>query len=149
MKPITKTICIIASIFFFLFCTDARASQRNITPPDSTGKTSKQREVLLSQQLFTVKISKPKNKKAKPGIVDFKAELRDAFTIICYDNDKTITELNWSMCPNGKCPVAGTFDFGSSEYKYLDILMAQVKQANIKARKELVELARSVGKKKH
>jgi hypothetical protein len=143
MKPITKTILLLISIP--LFNNKITKASTNIASP--TDSTAKQREVLLSQQLFVVKLSKPKNKKAKLGIVDMKAELRDAFTIICYGKDKTVTELNWSMCPDGKCPVPGTYNYGSRQYKQLDTLMAQVKQANIKSKKEVVALAKSVGKK--
>lgn len=147
MNHITKTIPLLLLTSVFLFKNNtAQASINRTLARDST---EKQREVRLSQQLFAVKISKPKNKKAKPGTFDLKAELRDAFTVIRYENNKSFTELEWSMCPKGKCPVGGTFDFGSPQYKYLDTLMAQVKQANIKAQKNLIALAKSVSKKKH
>lgn len=52
------------------------------------------------------------------------------------------------MCPNGVCPVGGTYKMGTPEYKQLDIVIAQAKQANAKSQKELNALMAD-GKKAH
>jgi hypothetical protein len=108
---------------------------------DSNVTVEKEREVLLSQQLFVVKLSKVKGpKKINSKKVNVKAELRDAFMIQRYDNGKSSTELSWTMCPNGVCPVGGTYKMGTPEYKQLDLVIAQAKQANAKSQKELKAL---------
>ncbi|MEO3406397.1 hypothetical protein AAFN85_20965 [Mucilaginibacter sp. CAU 1740] len=116
---------------------------------DSVPNSTKQREVLLSQQLFVVKLSKLKSKPDKPQKVNFKAELRDAFMVICYDKNKTITELNWTMCPNGKCPITGTFNYGSAQYKQLDTVIANARLANAQSTKKLKSLTSSAKSKTH
>ena len=154
MKPIPKTnlkslpVLILCTVFLLCNSHSVQAALNNKSLQDSSLHSSKTREILLSQQLFTVKVSKPKSKKAKPGVVDFKAELRDAFTIICYDKDKSYTELDWTMCPDGKCPISGTCRFGSAKYKQLDTLIANTKLANIKAMKQLKALVASTKKRK-
>lgn len=83
----------------------------------------KSREVYTSQQLFVVEISpkrKPSDKRVK-----FKAELRDAFKIICYDQDTTYTELNWTMCQDNNCPRPGVYDQGTAEYNKLAEIIAK------------------------
>ncbi|PTT02550.1 hypothetical protein DBR11_04485 [Pedobacter sp. HMWF019] len=88
--------------------------------------SSKKREVFTSQQLFTTKVSALK-KKGKKDLLDYKAELRDAFKIVAYDGDTTYTELNWTMCPDGKCPEAGLYESETEVYKKLDELIVRAK----------------------
>lgn len=111
-------------------------------PADTTHRELKVREVLTSQQLFMVKVSPIKGKRSKGKYFDFKAELRDAFMIICYDNDKTIKEQDWAMCPNGVCPKPGSYNWGTPEYKQLDALMAQAKKIGISFKMRLDSLRR-------
>jgi hypothetical protein len=105
------------------------------------------REVLTSQQLFVVKMTRARQKSAKQPLLNFKAELRDAFTVLCYEKDTSYTELKWTMCPGGVCPTTGAFKFGTPGYKKLDTLMAQAKQAEAKSRKTMNALKADI--KKH
>ncbi|TFF40734.1 hypothetical protein [Mucilaginibacter psychrotolerans] len=115
---------------------------------DSIRKESKVREVLLSQQLFMVKISPIKGKHPKNVDVNFKAELRDAFMIIRYEGDKSITEQEWRMCPAGKCPIATTYNFGTPGYKQLDTLMAQTKKSDEDSQRRMKALRKTIRKQK-
>jgi hypothetical protein len=152
MNPIRKTFASLAAvlllILFFILnnCHSVYALANGKLSADSIVNALKERQVLLSQQLFVVKLSKAKKTAPKKVNVDFKAELRDAFMIVCYENGKSYTELNWAMCPNGACPISGTFKSGTPQYKQLDLLIAQIKQANAKSQKEL-EALRTEGKK--
>jgi hypothetical protein len=99
MKPILKTILraipaliLIASLVFYSR-TSSYATINGKLLTDSVPYPSKVREVLTSQQLFVVKMTRAKQKSAKHPLVNFKAELRDAFTIICYEKDTSYTEL--------------------------------------------------------
>ncbi|HEX8023247.1 hypothetical protein [Mucilaginibacter sp.] len=157
MKPILKTIAVpiglfLMTLFFILYnCSGIYAMRSDKLPADSNVTVEKEREVLLSQQLFVVKLSKvksPKKTNSKKVNVNFKAERRDAFMIQRYDNGKSSTELSWTMCPNGVCPVGGTYKMGTPEYKQLDLVIAQAKQANAKSQKELNALMAD-GKKAH
>jgi hypothetical protein len=114
--------------------------------PHSKRYATKVREILLSQQLFVVEISPVKGSKPKDKLVNFKAELRDAFMVICYDGDKTITELNWTMCPNGKCPIAKTYNWGTPEYNQVDTLMREGKASTRKLEARIRELKKQAGK---
>jgi len=142
MKPILKTILraipaliLIASLVFYS-STSSYATINGKLLTDSVPYPSKVREVLTSQQLFVVKMARAKQKSAKHPMVNFKAERRDAFTIICYEKDTSYTELKWTMCPGGVCPLTGTFNAGTPGYKKLDTLMAQAKQNAIIAQKK-------------
>ncbi|AYL94568.1 hypothetical protein [Mucilaginibacter celer] len=155
MKSIVKRnqnllpILILSLILQLLSSNSSEASTTKRFPTDSIAHSSKTREVLLSQQLFVVKLSKPKAKNARPGKVDLKAELRDAFMIVCYDKNKTYNELNWTMCPDGHCPVAGEYQFGSVKYRQLDTLIAKTKLAEAEAAKKTAALIKSVQNKTH
>jgi hypothetical protein len=147
MKPIRKTTAVSIGLFlltlFFILCncSGIYAMRSDTFSADSNVTVEKEREVLLSQQLFVVKLSKVKGpKKTNSKKVNVKAELRDAFMIQRYDNGKSSTELSWTMCPNGVCPVGGTYKMGTPEYKQLDLVIAQAKQANAKSQKELKAL---------
>lgn len=142
MNSIRKTIF---AILLPAVCSITLLSNNNVhaalnhkLSKDSSEQVS--REVLTSQQLFMVKMSKGKKTRSGKRLVNFKAELRDAFMIVCYKGDKSFTEQSWRMCPDGKCPVPGTYEIGSEKYKHLDTLMAATKLADIKARKKLVAL---------
>jgi hypothetical protein len=155
MKAVRKTIAVTIGLFllilFFILCNCSTiyAIRSDKLPADSNVTVEKEREVLLSQQLFVVKLSKVKSlKKTNSKKVNVKAELRDAFMIQRYDNGKSSTELSWTMCPNGVCPVGGTYKMGTPEYKRLDLVIAQAKQANAKSQKELNALMAN-GKKAH
>lgn len=118
-------------VILFSVTVDATAKARRFIDTslaDTTFKDSIKRQVLLSQQLFVVKITPAKGKKAKKGIVDVKAELRDAFTVILYNKDTARIELEDAMCPDGKCPVGRMYDYGTAEYKHLDVLMADARR---------------------
>jgi len=110
---------------------------------DSISSEKKVREILTSQQLFMVKISSIKGKKSR---FKFKAELRDAFLIVRYDGDKTITELNWTKCPNGNCPVPGQYNFGTTEYNQIDSLIVNAKIDAQKWQNEMSALKKNAGK---
>lgn len=88
--------------------------------------SSKKREVLTSQQLFTTKVSALK-KKGKKDLLNYKAELRNAFKIVAFDGDTTFTELDWTMCPDGKCPEVGLYESETEAYKKLDGLIVRSK----------------------
>jgi len=120
------------------------AASMDDSSKDTTRLHLKVREVLTSQQLFLVKISSIKGKRSKKGnYFNFKAELRDAFMINCYDNDKIIKEQDWAMCPNGICPKTGTFNWGTPEYKQLDTLMAQTKVREMNFKKQVDSLKKA------
>jgi hypothetical protein len=104
---------------------------------DSIRRESKIREVLTSQQLFLVELTEIKGKSKKKKFVNFKAELRDAFMIICYDNDKSFKEQDWAMCPAGKCPTPGTYNWGTPAYKQLDTLMAEARKKELTLKKRI------------
>jgi hypothetical protein len=137
-KTYLRTILTFILVPFLLLCDFSRSSATiNTTPFINSGPdSSKVREVFLSQQLFVVEVSKIKRKNTKHHRVHFKAENRDAFMITCYKNDTSYTELYWTMCSGGICPVAGTYKFGTPGYKQLDSLIAQAKQSKIKLKKK-------------
>ncbi|WP_184545194.1 hypothetical protein [Mucilaginibacter sp. FT3.2] len=116
------------------------ASAQRLVKPDSNLRVSKVRQVLISQQLFLVELSPVKGSKPKDKLVNFKGELRDAFMIICYNGNKTIEELGWSMCPNGKCPIGKSYNAGTKEYDELDGVIAAAKANNIKLQEKLKKL---------
>ncbi|MBD1363338.1 hypothetical protein IDJ77_05890 [Mucilaginibacter sp. ZT4R22] len=120
----------------------------NTVSADSLFGDQKVREVLTSQQLFMVKVSPVKGKNAKKGLFDFKAELRDAFMVILYDKDTSRTELDWVMCPDGKCPIATTYRSGTPGYKQLDVWIANARKSNAESKKRLESLARRAVKTK-
>jgi hypothetical protein len=104
---------------------------------DSIRRDSKIREVLTSQQLFMVEMTEIKGKSKKKHYVNFKAELRDAFMIICYDNDKSFKEQDWAMCPAGQCPTPGTYKWGTTAYEQLDTLMAEARKKELTLKKQM------------
>jgi hypothetical protein len=118
-----------------------RAASMDKPSIDTIHRKLKVREVLTSQQLFLVELSPIKGKRSKKGnYINFKAELRDAFMIYCYDNDKVIKEQDWAMCPNGLCPKPGSYNWGTPEYKQLDTLMAQTKKREMDFKKRVDSL---------
>ncbi|WP_439698470.1 hypothetical protein ACFGVS_09855 [Mucilaginibacter sp. AW1-7] len=137
MKLIRKTILrtipvliLVPSLLFYNRSSSyATINRKALT--DSGRYSSKEREVLTSQQLFVVEMTRARHKSVKHTLVNFKAELKDVFTIVCYEKDTSYTELKWTMCPGGVCPVTGTFKFGTPGYKKLDALIAQTKQNEI------------------
>lgn len=153
MKPIPKAILrtipvlILIPLLLFYNRSSSYATITSNVLADSGRYASKVREVLTSQQLFVVKMTRARQKSAKQPLVNFKAELRDAFTVLCYEKDTSYTELKWTMCPGGVCPTTGTFKFGTPGYKKLDTLMAQAKQAEAKSRKTMNALKADI--KKH
>jgi hypothetical protein len=138
LKAIVKTTSVLTLIPVVLFYgrTTSYATIKTKLLTDSVRHPSKVREVLTSQQLFVVKMTRAKQKSAKHPLVNFKAELRDAFTIICYEKDTSYTELKWTMCSSGACPLTGTFNIGTPGYKKLDTLIVQAKQNEIIAQKK-------------
>jgi len=138
MKLMTK-IRIVTFIFLIAIINNAVKSQdlNSQQPIDSTTNDQKIREVLTSQQLFVVELSPRKDKSAKKGIVNFRAELRDAFKVILYDKDTSITELDWTMFPDGACPVIGTFKSSTIAYTQLNVLMADARKNNIEMERKL------------
>lgn len=116
------------------------ASAQNANKPDSSLRVAKVRQILLSQQLFLVELSPVKGSKPKDKLVNFKGELRDAFMIVCYNGNKTTTELDWSMCPNGKCPIGKSYNQGTKEYDELDGLIAATKASNAKFQAKIKKL---------
>jgi hypothetical protein len=121
-------------------------SAKNGNKPGSKHPASKVREVLTGQHLFIVELSPVKGSKPKNKRVNFKAENRDAFMIICYDGDKTIKELDWTMCPNGKCPIAGTYDWGTKAYNQLDPVISAAKESNLKLQNRIKKFKRKDNK---
>ena len=94
------------------------------------------REVLISQQLFVTKLTPVKGRFRKKK-QKFEAELRDAFKVILYDKDTSITELDWTMFPDGACPVIGTFKSGTVAYTQLNALIADARKNNIEMERKL------------
>ena len=90
------------------------------------------REVLTSQQMFVVEVQPIKKGKYKNKRVNFHAELRDAFQVFKYTKDSSVVELDWVMCPDGKCPEAKYYEPGTAEYAQLDILIKNTKAAMAK-----------------
>ena len=80
------------------------------------------REVFTGQQLFYVKLI-PQKTNSKNKKVKFEAALRNAFKVIRYEADTSYVELDWTMCPDGKCPEIGQFVKGSSQYSKLDSII--------------------------
>jgi hypothetical protein len=99
---------------------------------DSNLHSQKIREVLTSRQLFTIDLSSVNKRPSKGDLANFKAELRDAFKVILYEKDTSFTELNWAMCPDGKCPAVGMFKSGTLEYMQVDAWINQVRKRNVK-----------------
>jgi len=131
MTTYTTKFLKVLSVISFLMAGGAKSYA--LPKIDST----KSREILTSQQLFIVEISHVKGEKD----VRFKAELRDAFKIICYDKDHTFTELNWVLCPDGQCPIPGTYNAGTAEYRHLDAIIANSRKNSAKL-KRLDKLAK-------
>jgi antitoxin component YwqK of YwqJK toxin-antitoxin module len=129
--------CVVAVVFILGLASFKKTAAVRVNPryADSLANSRKEREVLTSRQLFMIKVSPVKGKNAKKGLVDFKAELRDAFMVILYDKDTSRTELDWVMCPNGKCPIAATYKYGTPGYKQLDVWIANAKKSNVKSKK--------------
>ena len=92
-----------------------------------TSVATQEREVFTGQRLVTVKINPQNNKDS----VNFVAKLRDVFTVISYDEKRSSTLLDWTVCPDGKCPEAKIYHPGTLEYEQLDSLVVQ-QLANIK-----------------
>jgi hypothetical protein len=94
--------------------------------PLATGLTSANepavREILTSQQLFVTKLM-PSSGKSKSKRQEFEGELRDAFKVIKYKGDSSYVELDWTLCPDGKCPETGQFEEGPPRYKMIDSLI--------------------------
>ncbi|RYY37365.1 MAG: hypothetical protein EOP46_02930 [Sphingobacteriaceae bacterium] len=105
---------------------DSAANLSDSTSRKQINHKPKIREVLTSQQLFVVTATAAKGKDAAK-LFDLKGELRDAFMIIGYLDNGSVEELNWTMCPDGKCPETGTFKAGTKEYVQLDSLIAKFK----------------------
>lgn len=84
------------------------------------------REVFTSQQLFVTEV-RPIKKDKSGKKVKFKAELRDAFKVVCYDADSAYTELNWvrSDQDSGQ-PRMGIYYPGTTEYQKLDSLIIKI-----------------------
>lgn len=80
------------------------------------------REILTSQHLFVVKLSPPTSK-SKNARRKFEAAMRDTFTVIRHEGDSSYVELDWTMCPDGKCPEVGQFEEGSQAYIKIDSLI--------------------------
>ena len=57
-------------------------------------------------------------------------------------HDKTIKELDWTMCPNGKCPIAGTYDWGTKAYHQLDPVISTAKENNLKLQNRIKKFKR-------
>ncbi|MCD8740471.1 hypothetical protein LT679_07645 [Mucilaginibacter roseus] len=87
------------------------------------------REVLTSQQMYTVEVTPIKKGKYKNKRVNFRAELRDVFQVYRYAKDTSILELDWVLCPDGKCPEAKYYEPGTAEYAQLDVLIKNAKAA--------------------
>ena len=85
------------------------------------------REIMTSQQLFITKLT-PIKGRGKKKEQKFEAELRDAFKIIKYKGDSTYVELDWTLCPDGKCPEIGQFKEGSLDYSKIDSLIRVVRR---------------------
>lgn len=93
---------------------------------DSTLVKSGIREVFTSQQLFVTEVHPIKKGKSSKR-VKFKAELRDAFKVICYDADSSHTELNWvRLNQDYGQPRMGLYYPGTPEYQKLDSLIIKI-----------------------
>jgi hypothetical protein len=93
-----------------------------VSTPSTLVSEPSVREVFTSQRLFVTKLVPVKGKfnKTKQG---YKAELRDAFKVIRYENDSSYVELDWTLCPDGHCPEVGEFSEGSTKYREIDSLI--------------------------
>lgn len=89
------------------------------------------REILTSEKLVVTKLI-PLRVKLKKTKQEFEAELRDVFKVIKYDSDSSYGELDWTLCPSGRCPEMGQFKEGTLGYKKIDNLIRSVhsKQSN-------------------
>lgn len=94
---------------------------------DTTKNDNAPREVLTSQQMFVVEVQPVKKGKYKNKRVNFRAELRDVFQVFKYTKDTSIIELDWIMCPDGKCPEAKYYEPGTPEYAQLNVLVKNAK----------------------
>lgn len=91
----------------------------NNQPTIDTTHNSSAREVFTGQQLFVVELSNVKDKR-KGTTADIKAELRDAFKIICYHPDSTHTLVDWTMITEDNRPKAGQYLYNTAEYNQLN-----------------------------
>lgn len=140
LTRIAKSCAVSAFLLLSLNSIGATPAHVCISLIDSVRHNGKVREVLTSQQLFLVEATPIKGPKAKKGDVNFKAELRDAFMVILYAKDTSSTELDWVMCPNGKCPIAKTYNQGTPEYTQLDTWITNARKNNIMLTKRLNSL---------
>ena len=127
IKLIGFTILLIVLVFLVLKSNAQKyVSLANQQLIDSTHNKPNVREVLTSQQLFVVEISDTIYS-TKDTTVKFRAELRDAFKVIGYDDNRSYTELEWVMCPEDNCPVPRLYKLGTADYNKLDRLIADAK----------------------
>lgn len=119
-------------LFFASLGFNSTVSAKSIHNTSTKRRGLKVREVFTGQKLFIVELSPNKGSKHKVKRVNLKAESRDAFMVICYDGNKTIKELDWAMCPNGKCPVVGTYEQDTKAYNQLDSVIAAAKEYKLK-----------------
>lgn len=117
------TFCfgVTATLFVLL---SFKAYKSAVSDTDTTYNKNVVREVLSSQDLFIVKMSRIKGKKNK---FNLDAKLRNTFTVIRYTDDTTIVELDWILCPDGKCPEAKLYKEGTGESVRLDSVMKRAK----------------------
>ncbi|RZL39402.1 MAG: hypothetical protein EOO96_00735 [Pedobacter sp.] len=82
------------------------------------------REVLTGQKLMVVSLKPTKSKDS----VNYVAELRSSFMVVSYESDPAKVILDWTMCPDGKCPEAKLYYPEKPGYDQLDSLInAQLK----------------------
>jgi len=108
------------------------AFSSNLQLIDTVHNNSSAKEVLTSQQLFVVEVSDIK-KNTKNETVEFKAELRDAFKVICFHQDNTHTVLEWTMITNENNPKRGLYLQNTSEYKQLNRIIVNSRKQFVKA----------------
>jgi hypothetical protein len=97
---------------------------RNATHPAATIKA---REVLTAQKLVLVELKPSLTHKDS---VHFEFKLRDVFTVINYEKNKSSVLLDWTVCPDGNCPEAKLYYPKTTAYRELDVLVQDVLKTN-------------------
>ncbi|TCC88191.1 hypothetical protein EZ428_20940 [Pedobacter frigiditerrae] len=90
------------------------------------------REVLTGKHLFVVSLQPNKNKKSASLL----AESRNSFMVVSYENDSSKVIIDWTMCPDGKCPEPKLYYPEKPDYDQLDSLIntqLKLKEADKKA----------------
>lgn len=124
---------------FLIFVSTSSFISKTATPaPSTSGDSLKAREILTSQQLFITSLRNLKQHQNHQS-ADLKANLKDAFKIICYDGDSSYTELDWTMSDRYGNPQPVVCKEGSAVYKKLDDQIIHIRKMEKKYTQEYLD----------